>query len=321
MVERYNYDDFGRPQVLAPNGTPRTASLIGNRVLYTGRWLDPVAGLYNYRTRWMSPELGRFTTRDTIGIWGDPANLGNGTAYVGNDPWNWVDPWGEKPLHFDYYNPGDWLKYVFGQPDTGDFLSEIWSTEYQMATGGVNGSVYGQISSMRVSPDTQDYARATVDVGVDVALNAAVTALTAGIGEWLAVIRTTTSAASTGGATAAEGFCAVVPGGEPGGITVVYESVENGITRYIGITDNIVARAAAHLRQKGIAINPIPGLGNLSRLDARAVEQVLIELHGIAKNGGTLLNKINSIAQSNPIYADSIRRGMDILKRVNYGGF
>jgi len=96
VVERYNYDDFGRPQVLAPNGTPRTASLIGNRVLYTGRWLDPVAGLYNYRTRWMSPELGRFTSRDTIGIWGDIGNLGNGTAYVGNDPWNWVDPWGER---------------------------------------------------------------------------------------------------------------------------------------------------------------------------------------------------------------------------------
>lgn len=40
-----------------------------------------------------------------------------------------------------------------------------------------------------------------------------------------------------------------------------------------------------------------------SRPDARAVEQVLIEYYGIGSNGGSLINKINSIAQSNPAYA------------------
>ena len=39
---------------------------------------------------------------------------------------------------------------------------------------------------------------------------------------------------------------------------------------------------------------------NLSREDARAVEQALIEIHGLSKNGGTLMNRINSIARSNP---------------------
>ncbi|KZN66404.1 hypothetical protein N478_20275 [Pseudoalteromonas luteoviolacea S4060-1] len=34
-------------------------------------------------------------------------------------------------------------------------------------------------------------------------------------------------------------------------------------------------------------------MSSLSRADAKAVEQVLIEHHGLGKNGGTLMNKIN----------------------------
>src|SRR5690606_2821372 len=33
--------------------------------------------------------------------------------------------------------------------------------------------------------------------------------------------------------------------------TTVYSVVENGVTKYVGITDDLVARASAHLRQKG----------------------------------------------------------------------
>ncbi|KFE69552.1 hypothetical protein DB31_6527 [Hyalangium minutum] len=56
----------------------------------------------------------------------------------------------------------------------------------------------------------------------------------------------------------------------------------------------------------------------LSREDARAVEQVLIELYGLQKNGGTLLNRINSIARSNPRYADLLRRGKKLLESIDY---
>ena len=51
------------------------------------------------------------------------------------------------------------------------------------------------------------------------------------------------------------------------------------------------------------------------------IEQVLIENYGLGKNGGTLLNKINSIAESNPIYADAIERGSDFLAWARYDGF
>ncbi len=90
---------------------------------------------------------------------------------------------------------------------------------------------------------------------------------------------------------------------------------------YVGITGNLQRRAATHLRKKGIVIDEIPGLGSMSRADARAVEQVLIEHHGLGKNGGTLLNKINSIARSNPKYDAAISRGKELLKAAEYPGF
>lgn len=108
-----------------------------------------------------------------------------------------------------------------------------------------------------------------------------------------------------------------------GGKTCVYSCVINGVTRYVGITDDIITRGAAHLRNKGIVIKQIPGLKNLSRVDARAVEQTLIHYHGLGKNGGTLINKINSISPTrNPTaYENALKRGAEILKQNNYPGF
>src|SRR5690606_16366872 len=94
VVERYEYDDYGAPQIMDPAGSPRSSSVASIWHLFNGRRYDTETGLYYYRTRYMDPAAGRFTTRDTIGIWGDPFNLGNGYAYVGNNPWTWVDPWG-----------------------------------------------------------------------------------------------------------------------------------------------------------------------------------------------------------------------------------
>jgi filamentous hemagglutinin len=92
-------------------------------------------------------------------------------------------------------------------------------------------------------------------------------------------------------------------------------------TSYIGITSNIRARAAAHRRTKSIQIERIPGLSGLSRTDAKAVEQVLIELHGLGKNGGTLINRINSIAQKNSRYGAALKRGTELLRTLGYKGF
>lgn len=101
-----------------------------------------------------------------------------------------------------------------------------------------------------------------------------------------------------------------------GGDNIVYHTVENGVTQYVGITNDLARRAAEHLRTKGIHIEQL--MQGLSRSDAKAVEQALIEIHGLGKNGGTLINKINSIATSNPSYAAQVRRGGELLESIGY---
>ena len=101
------------------------------------------------------------------------------------------------------------------------------------------------------------------------------------------------------------------------GKNVVYLSKNaKGVVQYVGITNNFARRAAEHLTSKGIHIEKI--LANLSRSDARAVEQALIEIYSLEKNGGTLVNKINSIAKTNPIYAKQLERGYELLKSIGY---
>lgn len=96
IVERYEYDDYGfpvLPTTLAPiGGNPSPVQ--GNPHLFNGRRYDPETRLYHYRTRYLDPRAGRFTTRDRIGIWGDAANLGNGTAFVNSNPTSTLDPIG-----------------------------------------------------------------------------------------------------------------------------------------------------------------------------------------------------------------------------------
>jgi RHS repeat-associated protein len=58
--------------------------------MYTGRRYDPETGLFHYRARAYSPDLGRFLQPDPIG-YADSMNL---YAYCGNNPVNWIDPLG-----------------------------------------------------------------------------------------------------------------------------------------------------------------------------------------------------------------------------------
>jgi len=95
VVERYEYDDYGAPTFLTPGGAPLgQASDVGNAILFTGRRYDAETGWYDYRTRFLEPFAARFATRDTLGIWGDDSNLGNGATYVGDSPATGADPFG-----------------------------------------------------------------------------------------------------------------------------------------------------------------------------------------------------------------------------------
>lgn len=67
-----------------------SASVISNPYLFTGRRWDSTTGLYYYRFRDYCPNLGRFLQPDPAGYI-DGMNL---YAYCGNNPINWIDPWG-----------------------------------------------------------------------------------------------------------------------------------------------------------------------------------------------------------------------------------
>jgi hypothetical protein len=98
----------------------------------------------------------------------------------------------------------------------------------------------------------------------------------------------------------------------PGGGYVVYRYIKDGVTLYVGITGDFARRSYEHLSQRGWNVFPIEGLDDLTYLEARGVEQALIEYHGLAN----LINKINSISPSNPIYPEAVQQGVEILKAL-----
>ncbi|MFH1370388.1 MAG: RHS repeat-associated core domain-containing protein [Planctomycetota bacterium] len=90
IVETYSYDVFGKPEIRNTNDEILTTSSYGNRFMFTGREYDSETGNYYYRARYYSPTLGRFLQTDPIGYAGG-LNL---YTYCGNNPLNWIDPWG-----------------------------------------------------------------------------------------------------------------------------------------------------------------------------------------------------------------------------------
>lgn len=63
------------------------------------RWMIALFVVFGVMTpaahaRYKEPSWGRFTTRDSIGIWRDARNVGSGVAYVANNPMRYVDPFG-----------------------------------------------------------------------------------------------------------------------------------------------------------------------------------------------------------------------------------
>ncbi|MFH0790479.1 MAG: RHS repeat-associated core domain-containing protein [Candidatus Omnitrophota bacterium] len=90
VVEQYAYDAFGKTTIKDAAGNTLTASAMSNRFMFTGRELDAETGLYHYRARAYSPDLGRFLQTDPVG-YTDSMNL---YQYCGNNGVNYTDPYG-----------------------------------------------------------------------------------------------------------------------------------------------------------------------------------------------------------------------------------
>ncbi len=81
----YDYFAFGRTY-----GTP--TENVSQPFRYTSRAYDVETSLYQYRTRYLRPDLARFATRDWL-----PRGAENVYAYVDNLPTYYIDPLGLAP--------------------------------------------------------------------------------------------------------------------------------------------------------------------------------------------------------------------------------
>jgi RHS repeat-associated protein len=91
VIERYSYDVYGAPTFEDGNGNAISNSASGNRFLFTGREYLVELGLYDYRNRAYSQNLGRFLQTDPLRFEGKEKNL---YRYVFNSVSNLIDPFG-----------------------------------------------------------------------------------------------------------------------------------------------------------------------------------------------------------------------------------
>jgi len=97
--------------------------------LFTGREYDAVTGLYHYRTRAYSPDLGRFLQPDSIDFGGGDVNL---YRYVLNNPANYRDPEGT-------FSPMIGIAAVLGAVAAIKILQHRMCEEFAMnASSGAN---------------------------------------------------------------------------------------------------------------------------------------------------------------------------------------
>jgi len=149
IVERYDYNPFGACVATDVNG----GGLVGNPYRFTGRRLESETGLYYYRARHYTPEMGRFLSRDPIGIWGDGGNFGNAYAYAGNNPLTYTDPsgeWGFASLVGAVVGAVvDAAIEVTTQLVTEGTVSDWGSVGKAAIEGAVSGAISGGVSTIK----------------------------------------------------------------------------------------------------------------------------------------------------------------------------
>jgi RHS repeat-associated protein len=117
-VESYSYDVYGTVAAYDSGGDPLPSPASWSRFLYTGReWLE-AAGVYDYRNRQYSADLGRFLQVDPIRFMGGDINL---YVYVGNSPVDYDDPSGLVITGLDDTT----MARLEGDKTSGEFITRM----------------------------------------------------------------------------------------------------------------------------------------------------------------------------------------------------
>ena len=98
VVERFQYDPFGKFSVLDGAWSSRVASSYGWNYLHQGGRWDADGGVYSFRNRELSPTLGRWLQMDPIGFAAGDKNL---YGYLSNNGVGFNDPMGQQLVNKD----------------------------------------------------------------------------------------------------------------------------------------------------------------------------------------------------------------------------
>lgn len=103
LIEFIDYDILGMPTFIDAEGKTSLQSLIQNPVLFTGREHDLETNNYYFRSRQMSPILGKFLQKD---LWGYVNGM-NDYLYVKNRGTFYVDPSGNAVVFINGFDTGN----------------------------------------------------------------------------------------------------------------------------------------------------------------------------------------------------------------------
>ena len=158
VVESYRYSAFGKPTIYDEGGSVIASTYVEQPFMFTGARCDfeEGSGLYHMRHRYYDPVVGRFVSRDPLGLWGDPSQNGNGQGYCGHNPVNFVDRLGldvwieGSGVKEDGENePGPHISISVGDPN-GEYTSFSYGVDgndVMTADYGLTGQVYIDDSS------------------------------------------------------------------------------------------------------------------------------------------------------------------------------
>lgn len=207
--------------------------------------------------RYYDPTIGRFLSVDPVTALSDPVNYFGRYHYAANNPYKFTDPDGRA-----WGLAAKILKVV-------------------VKGGDVAATVAGAVEDGKVLFSRDASLGQRVIAGASLATE---------------VFSPVSARDVKAGVAAVQGAEAVK------GSHSVYQGIDKaGDVRYVGITSRDVStRGTEHIAsgggKEGLVYKTVEGGQGLAKQEARILEQTLINQHGMQKEGGQLLNKINSIS-------------------------